>query len=43
MRLVEAAFKILDKDGSGVIDIYDIQGIYNAKKHPAVADGRKTE
>jgi calcyphosin len=41
--LVEAAFKILDKDNIGLIDVEDIIGTYNAKSHPAVLDGRKTE
>ena len=30
------AFKVMDKDGSGVLDISDIRGTYNAKKHPDV-------
>ena len=42
-QLVERAFKKLDRDCSGVIEVSDIVGIYNAKKHPAVMDGRKTE
>jgi calcyphosin len=37
------AFKKLDRDGSGVVDIRDIQGVYNAKQHPDVKAGRKTE
>lgn len=41
--LVERAFKKLDRDGSGVIEVDDLVGVYNAKKHPAVMDGRKTE
>ncbi len=41
--LVERAFKKLDRDGSGVIEIQDLEGIYNGKKHPAVVEGRKTE
>jgi len=41
--MVEAAFKKLDLDGSGVVDAEEIASIYNAKKHPAVIDGRKTE
>jgi Ca2+-binding EF-hand superfamily protein len=41
--LVERAFKKLDRDGSGVIEIQDLEGIYNGKKHPAVIEGRKTE
>lgn len=37
------AFKVMDKDGSGVLDISDIRGTYNAKKHPEVIQGKKTE
>lgn len=41
--LAERAFKKLDRDGSGIIEIQDLEGIYNGKKHPAVVEGRKTE
>ena len=41
--LAEQAFKILDKNGNGVITIEDVAQVYSAKKHPAVIDGRKTE
>merc|ERR1712048_960846 len=37
------AFKILDKDNSGKIDMDDIKHTYNAKKHPDVIAGKKTE
>jgi calcyphosin len=37
------AFKIMDKDGSGILDLSDIKGVYNAKKHPKVISGEKTE
>lgn len=40
---VKKAFARLDKDGSGVVDIRDIQGVYSAKTHPDVKAGRKTE
>lgn len=43
LALVQKAFKIIDKDGSGELDFNDICDVYNAKKHPAVLDGRKTE
>jgi hypothetical protein len=33
----------LDRDGSGVIDINDIRGVYSAKTHPDVKSGKKTE
>lgn len=38
-----AAFKKLDRDGSGVIDIKDIKGVYDASKHPDVKSGKKSE
>lgn len=37
------AFKIMDKDGSGVLDLNDIRQSYNAKQHPDVKSGKKTE
>jgi calcyphosin len=33
----------MDKDNSGTIDISDIRGVYNAKQHPEVKAGKKTE
>jgi Ca2+-binding EF-hand superfamily protein len=42
-ELVNLAFTILDKDGSGVVDIKDIQGVYNGRSHPDVIGGRRTE
>ena len=33
----------MDKDRSGVINIDDIKDVYNAKKHPDVINGKKTE
>jgi len=36
-------YRIMDKDGSGQLDINDIRGTYNAKKHPDVMSGKKTE
>lgn len=41
--LVERAFRKIDKDSSGFIEIDDIKDIYNATKHPDVIQGRKTE
>jgi Ca2+-binding EF-hand superfamily protein len=41
--LVEKAFRKIDKDGSGLIEIDDIKDLYNASKHPDVVQGRKTE
>lgn len=42
-NIVLAAFKKLDKDGSGQIDLKDIKGVYDASKHPDVKSGKKTE
>jgi hypothetical protein len=41
--LAMKAYKIMDKDGSGVLDINDIRQTYNAKQHPDVKAGKKTE
>lgn len=43
VTLVKKAFKIIDQDGSGVLDITDIRDRYNAKKHPDVMSGKQTE
>lgn len=41
--LVEKAFRKIDRDSSGFIDIDDIKDIYNASKHPEVQQGKKSE
>jgi hypothetical protein len=38
-----AAFKKIDRDGSGILDLNDIKGVYSAKTHPDVKSGKKTE
>ena len=43
VALVKRAYKKLDRDGSGEVDYNDICDVYNASKHPAVLEGRKTE
>jgi len=43
MNFAKRAFKIMDKDGTGVVDIDDLRGRYNAKFHPDVKAGKKTE
>ena len=43
LALVRKAFAKLDRDGSGVVDIEDIRGVYNASRHPDVLSGKKTE
>jgi Ca2+-binding EF-hand superfamily protein len=42
-KVVLQAFRVLDQDGSGLIDMNDIKGRYNASKHPDVLAGKKTE
>jgi calcyphosin len=42
-RLAMKAFEKLDRDGSGILEINDIKYIYNAKMHPDVKSGKKTE
>eukprot|EP00339_Tiarina_fusa_P016332 CAMPEP_0117023572 /NCGR_PEP_ID=MMETSP0472-20121206/17580_1 /TAXON_ID=693140 ORGANISM="Tiarina fusus, Strain LIS" /NCGR_SAMPLE_ID=MMETSP0472 /ASSEMBLY_ACC=CAM_ASM_000603 /LENGTH=64 /DNA_ID=CAMNT_0004729731 /DNA_START=2362 /DNA_END=2559 /DNA_ORIENTATION=+ len=37
------AFKKLDKTNNGVLSLDDIRGVYNAKHHPDVKSGKKTE
>ena len=41
--LVEKAFRKIDKDGSGILDIDDIRDVYNASKHPDVIQGKRSE
>ena len=33
----------VDSTGDGKVDINDLMGVYNGKKHPDVIAGRKTE
>lgn len=40
--LVEQAYRKIDRDNSGVLDINDIKDSYNASKHPDVICGKKT-
>jgi len=42
-KLVMQAFGIMDKDGNGYLDYNDIKDTYNAKFHPDVKSGKKTE
>lgn len=41
--LVKRAFEKLDRNGNGVVELDDIKGFYNAKMHPDVRSGKKTE
>lgn len=42
-NLVKKAFDKLDKNRNGIIELDDIKGVYNAKNHPDVKLGKKTE
>jgi hypothetical protein len=42
-QIVLKAFKKIDYNGDGVLDINDIKGKYDASKHPDVKSGKKTE
>lgn len=39
---VEAAFKKIDKDRNGFLDLEDIRDLYNADRHPDVMSGKRT-
>lgn len=42
-NLIDLAFKKMDKTGDEQITIADLKGVYNAKRHPEVMSGEKTE
>ena len=42
-NICKKAFSIMDKDKSGVLNYEDIKHVYNAKHHPDVKAGKKTE
>ena len=41
--LVRRAFEKVDRNGNGILELDDIKGVYNAKFHPEVRSGKKTE
>lgn len=43
MNLILEAFDVLDKNGNGTVEMDDIANVYNAKMHPEVKSGRKSE
>ena len=43
LNFAKKAFNIMDKDKSGVLNLDDIRQTYNAKLHPDVKAGKKTE
>ena len=34
---------LLDRTGNGIVDLEDVKGVYNARNHPDVRSGKKTE
>jgi Ca2+-binding EF-hand superfamily protein len=42
-KIVEKAFKMLDKDGSGQLTIQDIINIYDVSMNPDFIEGRKSK
>ena len=41
--IIDKAFALFDKDGSGLIDPTDLAGVYCTKDHPKVRNGQLTE
>lgn len=41
--IIDKAFLKFDRDCSGYIDANDLRGVYSAKFHPMVAQGKMTE
>ena len=42
-ELVKKAFNKVDVNGNGLIEIDDVRQAYNAKNHPDVVKGKRTE
>jgi len=42
-QLVRRAFQKLDRNGNGLVELEEIKQLYNAKQHPDVKLGKKTE
>lgn len=42
-QIIKQAYDKLDKDKNGTLDYSDLKGVYNAKGHPDVKSGKKTE
>lgn len=43
LAVVQSAFKKIDKDGSNSLTVSDLVDVYNARQHPDVLQGKKTE
>ena len=41
--MVDKAFTILDKDGSGILTVSDIENIYDVRQNQDFIDGKKTK
>ena len=41
-ELVRQAFDVLDRSGDGRVTVEDLEGVYDASKHPEVMSGKKT-
>lgn len=41
--MVGLAFETLDADGSGVVELEDIRGVFDASAHPDFIGGERTE
>jgi len=42
-QLIETAFGMMDRNGSGCIDLEDVERFYDAANHPDVLDGKLSE
>jgi len=42
-KIVKQIFERLDQNKNGILEVDDLRGIYNAKNHPDVRSGKKTE
>lgn len=42
-NIVKRAFQKLDRNSNGVIELDDVKGVYNARNHPEVRAGKKSE
>ena len=42
-NLVKRAFDKIDRNRNGIVELDDLKGVYNAKNHPDVKLGKKTE
>ena len=42
-RIIDEAFTKFEKDNTGMINIRDLKGVFNAEKHPKVVSGEITQ